>query len=535
MRVVDKEEMRAIESKTIEGHGFHEDLIIENVGVRGADFIEEEILKRHSFEELVFMVGQGNNGADALAVARHLRNRGYACRAFLLFPETDFTEGLKKQKLLAEKFGVKLNELNGTDQLKAYFMQTQEDYFVLDGITGSGFRSPLSNYLFDIVRIVNESASCIVSMDISTGVEANSGAVGSEASDADYTVALGLPKTGHYVGEGAKHGGEVAVVDAGLPIECMDGGDKALLLAENLADVYSQRSRFAHKNTFGHALIVGGSEGMTGALVMASEAALRVGTGLVTAATWKESYAEATARMIPEVMTGLVPTERDDVEDIIRVLERFDSIVIGPGMGRSKKTRATVVELLSNFAGPVAVDADAINALSLSEDRELLRSRKGATILTPHIGEFATFMGVSNSEVLENPIGLLKRAVDETNSCIILKGACTFLGFPTGEILINYFPNDGLATGGSGDVLAGMLAGLLAQAAPEKEDKKKSGLFTDEARYNRAMCMGVSLHTLAGKYAASKLGPESMTARNIIENISEAFMEISGNQEDLEL
>lgn len=527
MRVVDTEEMRAIESEAIEVHGFSEDLIIENVGIRSADFLEEEVLDEHDFEELVFLIGQGNNGADALAIARHLKNKGYACRAFSIFPESDFTPALKKQAELAKKFGVKFTELENADQLKSYFMQTQEEYFVVDGILGIGYRGPLSNYVFDIVRTVNEYSSITISVDIATGVDANSGSVSSEAIAADITLAVALPKTGHYVGEGAKHSGDIAVVDGGIPLETMDGGDKALLLTENVAGIYSARSKFAHKNTFGHSLIVGGSEGMTGALILAAEASLKVGTGLVTTGTWKESYAEATSRMMPEIMTGLIPTERDDLDDIIKVLERYDSIVIGPGLGRSKKTRSTVVELLSSFAGPIAVDADAIHALTLKEDGALLKSRKGATILTPHIGEFATFMGVSNSEVLDNPIGLLKRAVEETNSCIILKGACTFLGFPTGEILINYFPNDGLATGGSGDVLAGMLGGLLAQAAPDKADKNKSGLFTDDALYNHAMCMGVCLHTLAGKHAASSLGPEVMSARNIIENLSEAFLEIS--------
>lgn len=527
MRVVNKVEMRSIESEAMESFGFSEELVLENIGIRGADFIEEEILSHKEFEEVVFLIGQGNNGADGLAVARHLCNRGYPCRAFMLFDDADSSEGLKKQKMLCEKFGVKFTDLNGADQLGAYFTQTQDEYLVIDAILGIGFRGPLSNYLFDIVKLVNEYSSITVSMDLATGIEADSGAIDSEAIIADFTLAVGLPKTGLYVGEGAKHSGEIAVLDCGFPIATIDGGDKALLLIENLSHIYSGRSKFAHKNSLGHALIIGGSVGLTGALIMASEAALRVGTGLVTAATWRESYEEATSRMTPEVMTGLIPTERDDVEDIIRLLERYDSIVIGPGLGRDEKTRSSVVKLLSSFAGPVAVDADAINALSLKNDSELLKSRKGATILTPHIGEFASFMGVSNAEVLSNPLGLLKKAVEKTNSCIILKGACSFLAFPTGEILINYFPNDGMATGGSGDVLSGMLGGLLAQAAPDKASKKKSSLFTNDSNYNEAMCLGVALHTLAGKHAAEKNGPEAMSARDIIKNLNEAFREIS--------
>ncbi len=527
MRVVDIDEMKSIESDAMESFGFTEDLVLENIGLRGADFIQEEILTQRGFEEIVFLIGAKNNGADGLAVARHLCNRGYPCRAFMLFDEAESSETLKKQRELAKAFGVKFTDLNGADQLSAYFTQTQDEYLVIDAILGIGFRGPLSNYLFDIVKLVNEFSNITVSVDLATGIEANSGSIDGEAIFADYTMAVGLPKTGLYIGEGAKHTGEVAVLDCGFPLATIDGGDKALLLMENLTHIYSGRSKFAHKNSLGHALIIGGSVGLTGALIMASEAALRVGTGLVTAATWKESYEEATSRMTPEVMTGLIPTERDDVEDIIRLLERYDSIVIGPGLGRDEKTRSSVLKLLSSFAGPVSVDADAINALSLSEDADLLKSRKAATILTPHIGEFASFMGVSNAEVLSNPLGLLKEAVEKTNSCIILKGACTFLAFPTGEILINNFPNDGMATGGSGDVLSGMLGGLLAQAAPDKADKKLSGLFTNDSNYNEAMCLGVALHTLAGKHAALKNTPEAMSAKDIIKNLNEAFREIS--------
>lgn len=145
MRVVNKVEMRSIESEAMESFGFSEELVLENIGIRGADFIEEEILSHKEFEEVVFLIGQGNNGADGLAVARHLCNRGYPCRAFMLFDDADSSEGLKKQKMLCEKFGVKFTDLNGADQLGAYFTQTQDEYLVIDAILGIGFRGPLSN------------------------------------------------------------------------------------------------------------------------------------------------------------------------------------------------------------------------------------------------------------------------------------------------------------------------------------------------------------------------------------------------------
>jgi ADP-dependent NAD(P)H-hydrate dehydratase / NAD(P)H-hydrate epimerase len=528
MRVVNADEMRKIDSQAIEEFGFTEGLIIENVGVRGADFIEDTYLKDGPYGEIVFLVGNGNNGADGVAIARHLKNRGNSVRIFLLFPDSDGSPELVKQAKLAHKYGVKVTELSSHDQLAGYFTETQEHYLVIDAIIGVGFRVPLSDYLFDIINTTNTYADELVAIDIATGITADSGSLSGTAIQADYTLAVGLPKTGHYIGDGAKHSGEIAVIDAGFPSALLEGGDKALLTPEGVSSIFQSRNKFAHKNNFGHAMVVGGSEGLCGALIMASNACLRVGTGLVTAATWAENYEQLVPRIRPEIMTGLIPTERAEVSDIIKELEVWDTIVIGPGMGRSTKTRDTVVELLNNFAGPVVVDADAIKVLSLKEDAELLKSRKGPTVFTPHIGEFASFVGVKVSEVLERPIEYLKEVVDTLSCCVVLKGSSTYLGFPNGEVFINHYPNDGMASGGTGDVLAGILGGLLAQNAGDfRKDIKKSGLFADKSRLFEAICLGVMAHTLSGKFAADSLGVRAMTAGSIIDFLPNAFNELN--------
>ena len=523
MRVVSSNEMREIEQHTINEIGFHEGLIIENIGSTGADFIETEFLQEAQYGEIVFLVGQGNNGSDALAVARHLKNRGHTVRAFMMFPKDDCNEELVRQAELARNFGVKFSEIRSTEQLLSYFTQTQDEYLVIDGIIGIGLRLPLSNYLFDITNIVNDHASILVSMDIPTGVCADSGAISGNAMDADFTMTVGLPKTGLYIGDGAKHAGEVVVLDGGFPNELLAGGDKALLTKDSVVSLYGPRNKFAHKNSFGHCLIVGGSPGLAGALIMASRAALKVGTGLVTASTWKESYPELCSRSIPEIMTGLIPTDRPGVDVIIKELSRWDSIVIGPGLGRGEQARNTLMEVLNHFAGPVVVDADALRVLDLKEDGQVIAQRNWPTILTPHMGEFADLVGVETTQVLENPLGYLKELIDQLNCCVVLKGSCTYVGFPSGEIYINYFPNDGMASGGSGDVLAGMLGGLLAQYPMEV---KSSSIFADKSVVYNAVKLGVVAHTLAGKYAVGKLGARSMTAGSIIEHLSDAFFEL---------
>lgn len=528
MRVVDHREMKEIERVASEEFGFHENLIIENIGIQGAYFLEENLLSKRDFGELVLLVGQGNNGSDGLAIARHLRNRGFSVRAFMLFPEEDLKPELKRQRDLARSFGVKITEVRSFDQLDSYFAETQHEYFVIDAIFGTGFRAPLSNFLFDIVNAVNDQASFVVSVDIPSGIAGDTGAMSSTAIKADITLGVGLPKIGYYVAYGAIHSGEIVTLDSGLPVGLLEGGDKFLLTPDMMVSLYEPRNKFAHKNSFGHALIIGGSQGLTGALIMASKAALRVGTGLVTAATWSENYGELASRIIPEIMTGLIPTDEEEIEGILKDLQRYHAVVIGPGLGRGPKARETVLELLNNFSGPVVVDADAIKVLSLEEDRQLIAQRKFPTILTPHMGEFASFSGLKVEEVLEDPIGHLKNLVDQTNSSVVLKGACTFLGFPNGEIHINYFPNDGMASGGSGDVLAGILGGLLAQIPV---DRKRSTMFDDKRKFYEALRLGVVVHTLAGKHAVETLGPRAMSAGSIIDNLAPAFQDLEGLSE----
>jgi NAD(P)H-hydrate epimerase len=516
--------MKAIESKAMEEYGFTESLIMENVGVRASEFLEEVYLNNQNYGEIIVLVGHGNNGADALAIARNLANKNHSVRAFILFPDGEGTVELKNQAIMAKAFGVKLTEVRKANDLNEYFNQTQANHFIIDGILGTGFKQPLSNYLFDIVNIINNYSSVCISIDIPSGISGETGAISSTAIKADVTLAIGLPKTGHYIAAGAAHSGDVLPLDVGFPLEILTEGNKSLLSIETVLPYYDLRSRneFAHKNNFGHTLVIGGSQGLTGALLLASNASLASGTGLVTAATWDSNYGELASRVSPEIMTGLIPTDEREIKSALRNLDRFNSIVIGPGLGISPESRETVLEVLNYFAGPVVVDADALKVLSL-EDAEVFHRRKGPTILTPHIGEFAKFIGADVSEVQENPLNYIKELVDRLNCCVVLKDACTFLGFPNGERYISYYPNSGMATGGSGDVLAGLLGGVMAQ---QPIDNKVSGMFLDKTDLYNSLCLAVMTHSLAGKHAALEKGARSMNAGNIVEHISSAFLEL---------
>ncbi|PIP95743.1 MAG: hypothetical protein COW00_00375 [Bdellovibrio sp. CG12_big_fil_rev_8_21_14_0_65_39_13] len=529
MRVVDIQEMKEIESKSFEHYHFTEPLIIENVGVKGADLIETHIIQDQSFSEIVALIGPGNNGADALAIARHLKNLGHAVRAFDLFPNERKGSDIENQLRMAQKFGVKISQISDVDQIESYFTQTQQNFLVIDGILGTGVRLPLSNYLFDLINVVNDHSTITVAIDIPTGITGDTGAKSGNAIEAQVTLAIGFPKLGHFCGQGPVHCGEIITIDAGFPQEFAFGGDKFLLTKESVVSVYESRDKFAHKNSFGHCLVVGGSKGLTGALMMAGKAALKVGTGLVTTSTWEENYYELSTRSTPEIMTGVIPTEEQGEEEIIRKFGRYDSMVIGPGLGRSPQSRTTVMKALLHFNGPMVLDADALRVVTLEDLKSVAHTRKGATVLTPHAGEFAALMGITIQEVLDRPVETLRKAVDELNCCIVLKGPGTFIAFPNGELAINYYPNDGMASGGSGDVLAGIIGGLLAQSA---EDPHASALFAKKSRTYETLLLAIMAHTLAGKHAADKLGVRAMTAVSIIDYLSDAFFELDAQMEE---
>jgi hydroxyethylthiazole kinase-like uncharacterized protein yjeF len=253
---------------------------------------------------------------------------------------------------------------------------------------------------------------------------------------------------------------------------------------------------------------------------MASTAALKVGAGLVTAATWEPQYQEFISRLIPEVMTGYIPLDQSKWGRLLKDLEKYDAIVIGPGMGRSNRARMLVLEILNNFSGPVVLDADAINVLSLNADAEVFKLRNAPTLMTPHFGEFSRFAGIPFEDVNKEPFHYLREVIERINCSVILKGPCTYLGFTNGKTYFNYAPNDGMATGGVGDVLAGILGGLIGQ---EANLKKRVSLYNIYENLNRTILMGVIAHTKAGQAAAEKNGVRPMTASSLIEAFPEAF------------
>jgi len=531
MRVVSSAEMKNIEEIALKEFAFNDSLIIENVGLQGADFIEsilqQELSKKAKTfapNELVFLIGRGNNGADGLAMARQLANRGHVVRAFLLFPDEEASTQSQIQLKLAQAYGVKISPVKNTENILSYFTQAQDNYFVVDAIFGTGVRLPISNFLFEIITTVNDYSTLVISIDIASGVSGDNGSSSGTAILAHYTLAIGTPKLGHFMGDGARHTGELVVIDGGLPNALLEDGEIELLNPEKIAGFsIAKRSKFGHKNSFGHCLLIGGSQGMTGALIMAGAACLRSGVGLVSTATWEKNYLELASRVPAEIMSGVLPSREKDFDGHIKGLNRYSTIVCGPGLGRSEEARSIVLGLLQSYSGPLVLDADAINVLNYKKDQELFRDRQAPTILTPHVGEFCRFAEIESSDLLKRPIDYLKEMVDGLNCTIVLKDACSYIGLLTGKTLINYFPNDGMAKGGSGDVLAGLIGGLVAQL----NRLSKEGLGrNDLLQIGQAVCLGVHLHSVAGKHLAQEIGTRPMSAMQLVEFLPNAFFDL---------
>lgn len=521
MRIVTQGEMKELEKIAQTKFHFAENLIIENVALLSAKAIVNKLGEDIRQGELIFLIGKGNNGGTGLAIARHLASMGYESRAFILFDEKDLSNEVREQLKRSKAYGVRVAFIHDMPPLEAYFQQYAAPKIIVDAIFGTGVRLPLSNFLYDVIHFINQEKAYTISLDIPTGVEGDTGHMQGNAIHSDLTLAVGLPKLGYYQGDGERLVGDVEIIPSGLPREIVEmGGDKFLIDKDLKNELPPARNKFGDKKLFGHTLVIGGSHGLTGALVMTSTAALKVGAGLVTAVTWEPQYQEFISRLIPEVMTGYIPNDQVKWARVLKDLDKYDSIVIGPGLARSNRARMLVLEVLNNFSGPVVLDADAINVLSLREDAELFKLRNAPTLLTPHFGEFSRFAGIPIEEVKSAPYKHLKDVIELINCSVILKGPCTYLGFTNGKTYFNFSPNDGMATGGVGDVLAGILGGLIGQ---EANLKKRDSLYNIYENLNRTILLGVLIHTWSGKFAAEKLGVRPMTATSLIEAFPDAF------------
>lgn len=510
LRICTNDEMRRLDKTAEIEMGIGPVLLMENAGRAASEFIVREYPDAGINDEILVFAGKGNNAGDAFVVARQLLGLGRKVRVFHLVEGTQYKGATLENFKILQRMKAKLTHIAEAQELEAFLGQSRPPELAIDGIIGTGLKGDLEGHFYDVVELINQNFDEIVSLDIPTGVSGDSGQVQGIAIQASLTISFGFPRLGHFLPPGATYRGKLVNVDISLPHRFSIEGNKFLLQAKTVARKIQRRDRYAHKNSFGHVLLVGGSTGRTGAISLATRAALRTGSGLATAATWGDSIASLTAKLPEEAMTLTIPENEKNYDQYAEQLNQFSAVVMGPGMGNRPESKRLVEILLGYYQGPIVLDADALNLVSEHRLHSLCQNRKAPIVLTPHPGEMARLLNVKKEEVVRSPIDALKKAVDLTHSVVLLKGAATLLFSPDEVMYLNHFPNSGMATAGSGDVLAGMIGALLGQ-----------GLQGFDAAQ-----VGVYLHSLAGARAAARVSPRGMMAGDIIRNIPGAYLEL---------
>ena len=464
-------------------------------------------------DRAVIFAGPGNNGGDGVALAGLLRKEGWQVRCFLVGDRAKMTDDTREmERRLAELGGV----------LEAFDPENEEQKYaamgadaVVDALFGVGLNSPLREPAASAVRLINSCTGLVVSADVPSGVEADTGRVLGDAVRADVTATFSLAKPGLYVGKGRLCAGRVVVYDIGIPEEIVDTQkfDTYRVTPDLVKWWFPQRPADGHKGTFGEVLVAGGSRGYTGAPVLAARGALRTGAGLVTVAVPQSVYSIAAVKC-DEAMVMPVKCREDgrlgeeSAKPLMGLMVKKDAILLGPGMGHCGGTENLLLEVLPAVPYPMVVDADGINALA--GHMYLLEARRQSpTILTPHDGEFERMGGDLSSG---DRLGAA-RAFAKAHGCIlVLKGHNTIVAVPNGTCFVNDTGNSGMAKGGSGDVLGGMILALLGQ----------------KMNPVRAAVCAVYLHGRAGDLAAADKGEYGMLPTDLIEQIPYAIKELTG-------
>jgi hydroxyethylthiazole kinase-like uncharacterized protein yjeF len=517
LRIVTADEMKALDRAAIEDYGISGLVLMENAGRQVVDLIRR-ITGDIQDRVVTIFTGKGNNGGDGFVAARHLLNMGAEVKVLSLVNTGEITGDAAVNLEIWRKMGQKVyfvHQGEGINIVKLALMNTD---IIVDAIYGTGFNGKIQEKAGRIVEVLNNSGKPIVAVDIPSGLEAGTGRVNGPCVRANYTVTFGLPKLGMFLDPGADYTGEITVADISLPGVLIDKAapQRYLITPEYITDWLPSRPALAHKGNFGRVLIVAGSRGMTGAASLAGEAALRSGAGLVTVAV-PETLHNIMEEKLTEVMTVPLPDNgkgslsREAGKHILSLLENMDVLALGPGLSQSPDVIALVRELIPSLKTPCVLDADALNALA--GEAGVLRKLKAPAVITPHPGEMARLMGTTPKDIQDDRMGSAVKAAAAWKVVALLKGARTVIAAPDGAVYINPTGNPGMATGGSGDVLTGIIASLIAQGLKPV----------------RAAAAGAYLHGLAGDQAAREKGMMGLIASDIISALPAVTRELTGS------
>ena len=522
MKILTAEEMREVDRLSTERYGIPSLTLMENAGASVAQLIAQrwtDLPRRR----IVVLCGKGNNGGDGFVAARHLRDLGAKPDVYLFAaPQEMRGDAATNCKRWQEAYG-KLHVVRDSGTWLSAKPALASADIIVDALLGTGARGAVEGLLGEVIADVNQRRgpvrSAVVAVDIPSGLVADTGAADGSVVKAAHTVTFTAPKIGMIIGASGNHVGQLSVRDIGSPPELIEEVGKSNIRWIDAREV----SRFAvprhadgNKGNYGHALIVAGSVGKSGAAVLASWAALRVGAGLVTVAT-PEPALPIVAAHTPEIMTEpLSATEAGTISMRSFEYERFDKLVkgkralaIGPGLTTQDETQQFVHAVVDKRTVPIVLDADGLNAFAGRAQE--LKIGSGPIALTPHPGEMARLLGCEIKDVQARRLEVARKSVADWNALVVLKGHQTVIASPDGQIFLNSTGNPGMSTGGTGDVLTGMLAGLTAQFGTND--------------WVRVLAFGVYLHGLAGDLAYADTGEAPLLASDLIQAIPRAYQE----------
>jgi NAD(P)H-hydrate epimerase len=461
--VLDNESMREADRHTIEDLGAPGIVLMENAATGVVEALRERFGEAR---QVLILCGPGNNGGDGLAAARHLSNGGHDVRVLLFGTEDTLSPDCSTNFRLAQAFGIDVTVVDG-EELSALdaALDPHPPDVVMDALLGTGIDRPLGGRLARVVERVQAAGVPVVAVDVPTGLNGSSDRLPGLVLSADLTVTFAALKRCHVLPPACLECGEVAVVDIGIPPTALEKNcGLRWLEAEDVALMLPDRPPDAHKGRFGHLLIVAGAVGRGGAVAMAANSAVVTGTGLVTMAVPEPVVPVVDASCL-EAMSHPLAVDSDGgiagPEGLEDLLVRMTAIATGPGMGTREGAGTTLEWLLDNWKGPLLLDADAVNLMAGRPER--LAGREVPPVLTPHPGELARLLGTSTEDVVADRLAAARQAATRSNSVVVAKGFRTVVAAPDGEAWVNPTGDAHLASGGSGDVLTGAVAGLLAQ------------------------------------------------------------------------
>jgi ADP-dependent NAD(P)H-hydrate dehydratase / NAD(P)H-hydrate epimerase len=501
MKVLTAAQMREVDRRTIE-LGIPGIVLMENAGHRVVEFLEETFapLIRH---HIAILCGKGNNGGDGMVVARQLftRIRPRALHVVLAGePEELKGEALENFHMLTAC---------GCPIARAITGEMRDATIVVDALLGTGLKGPVTGPMLEWIREVNSGfpRAKVVAVDIPSGLASDTAQAEGEAVRADYTVTFTAPKAGQVLAPNFERVGLLHVAAIGSPPSLYEQDDSIFLSLVEPAlfrSLFGPRKPWAHKGDFGHVLVVAGSRGKTGAAAMTGMAALRSGAGLVTVASAESAIpviashcAELMTEALPETETRSISLSSFDYSLLAKIAEGKDVVAIGPGLGTFPETADTVRRIVAEFPHPMVIDADGLNALAGTQ----FSGRGRLRILTPHPGEMGRLAGKTTAEVEADRVGVARAFAMEREVTLVLKGCRTLIAFPDGRVWINPTGTPALATGGTGDILTGTIAGFLAQSLDDPDS---------------AVAAAVYVHGRAGELGAAELGEKSLIATDLL-------------------